>query len=284
MIRTPADGNVRAVTESPEIPAADDDLSLALALADAADAISTERFGALDLAVETKPDDTPVTDADRAVERALRDLLAARRPNDAVLGEEFGTSGGGPRRWVLDPIDGTKNFVRGVPVWATLIALMEGDEVYVGVVSAPALGRRWWASRGQGAWGTALGSPARRLRVSGVRELADASFTHSSVESWDDVPAGTDGLLGLCRAVWRTRGYGDFWCHLLVAEGSVDAAAEPEVSLWDLAAPAVIVEEAGGTFTDLRGRRGPGGGSAVSSNGRLHSAVLGFLGHDDPAS
>jgi histidinol-phosphatase len=275
--RTPADGNVRPVTESPEIPAADDDLSLALALADAADALSMQRFGALDLAVETKPDATPVTDADRAVERALRDVLAARRPHDAVVGEEYGESGDGPRRWIVDPIDGTKNFLRGVPVWATLIALMEADEVYVGVVSAPALGRRWWASRGQGAWGRALGGEARRLRVSGVRDLADSSLAYSSLLSWEKSPGGLDGFLGLCRTVWRTRGYGDFWAHLLVAEGAVDVATEPEVSLWDLAAPAVIVEEAGGRFTDLSGRRGPAGGSAVASNGPLHDAVLAHL-------
>jgi histidinol-phosphatase len=180
---------------------------------------------------------------------------------------------------VLDPIDGTKNFVRGVPVWATLIALMQDGEVYVGVVSAPALGRRWWASRGQGAWTRALGGEPRRLRVSGVRDLADASLAYSSVLSWEEHgPRGLDGFLGLCRSVWRTRGYGDFWSHLLVAEGGVDAAVEPEVSLWDLAAPAVIVEEAGGRFTDLAGRRGPDGGSAVASNGRLHDAVLGRLG------
>ncbi|HEX6755495.1 MAG TPA: histidinol-phosphatase [Mycobacteriales bacterium] len=267
------------MTESPESPAADDDLSLAHALADAADRITTERYGAIDLAVETKPDATPVTDADRAVEGALRSVLDHRRKQDAIVGEEFGDSGGGgPRRWVLDPIDGTKNFVRGVPVWATLIALMEAEEVYVGVVSAPALGRRWWASRGQGAWTRALGGEPRRLRVSGVRDLADASLSHSSVTSWEQAPGGLDGFLGLARSVWRVRAYGDFWSHLLVAEGAVDVSAEPEVSLWDLAAPAVIVEEAGGTFTDLRGNRGPGGGSAVASNGHLHSLVLGHLG------
>ena len=265
-----------AVTESHDFPAPDDDLSLALALADAADEVTMARFLAQDLAVETKPDATPVTDADRAVERAVRELLGQRRPGDSVLGEEYGTSGDGPRRWVVDPVDGTKNFVRGVPVWATLIALMEADEVYVGVVSAPALGRRWWASRGQGAWTSMLGGEPRRLRVSGVADLADASFSYSSLHGWEG--AGRAGLLELEGMVWRSRGYGDFWQYALVAEGAVDAAAEPEVSLWDLAALAVLVEEAGGRFTDLSGRRGPAGGSGLASNGPLHDDVLRLLG------
>ena len=265
------------VTESPRV---DDDLSLALELADAADAVSLPRFGSLDLHVETKPDHTPVSDADTATERAIRDLLKRRRPQDAVVGEEYGESGSGPRRWVLDPIDGTKNYVRGVPVWATLIALMEGDEVYVGVVSAPALGRRWWASRGQGAWLSVFGGPPRHLHVSGVGSLTDASFGYSSLHGWDRAPGGREGVLALDRRVWRSRGYGDFWQHAMVAEGVVDAAAEPEVSLWDLAAVAVLVEEAGGRFTDLRGRRGPGGGSALSSNGVLHEVVLRTLSGD----
>jgi histidinol-phosphatase len=265
---------VPGVTEARDFP--DDDLSLALTLADAADAISTGRFGALDLRVETKPDDTPVTDADRAVERAVRDTLERRRPGDSVLGEEYGTSGTGARRWVLDPIDGTKNFVRGVPVWATLIALMEAEEVYVGVVSAPALGRRWWASRGQGAWLSVFGGPPRRVRVSGVAALADASLSHTGGR-WEDAPGGRAGLDALTRQVWRERGYGDFWQHAMVAEGVLDLATEPEVSLWDLAALAVLVEEAGGTLTDLHGRRGPAGGSVLSSNGLLHEPALATL-------
>ena len=259
------------------MPPTDDDLSLALALADAADAVSTARFGALDLRVETKPDRTPVSDADRDAERAIRSLLDRRRPGDSVLGEEFGTTGGGPRTWVLDPIDGTKNFVRGVPVWATLVALMEGEEVYVGVVSAPALGRRWWASRGQGAWTSFQGGQPRRLRVSGVTDLADASVGYASLEGWERAPGGREGLLALAGRVWRTRGYGDFWQHMLVAEGAMDAAAEPEVSLWDMAALAVVVEEAGGRLTDLRGARGPAGGTALTSNGHLHDEVLTVL-------
>jgi histidinol-phosphatase len=266
---------VPAVTESPQPPApADDDLSLALALADAADAVSLPRFGALDLQVETKPDHTPVSDADTATERAIRALLERRRPHDAIVGEEYGESGTGSRRWIIDPIDGTKNYVRGVPVWGTLIALMERDEVYVGVVSAPALGRRWWASRGQGAWLSVFGDEPRHLHVSGVATLADASVAYSSLHGWSQAPGGVDGLLALERRVWRTRGYGDFWQHAMVAEGVVDAAAEPEVSLWDLAPLVVLVEEAGGRFTDLHGRRGPAGGSALSSNGLLHDEIL----------
>jgi histidinol-phosphatase len=271
---------VPAVTESQDFPAPDDDLSFALALADAADEVTMGRFLALDLAVETKPDATPVTDADREVERAIRALLGQRRPSDSVLGEEYGSTGDGPRRWVLDPVDGTKNFVRGVPVWATLIALMEGDEVYVGVVSAPALGRRWWASRGQGAWTSFLGGEPRRLRVSGVSDLADASFSYSSLHGW--APASRAGLIELESTVWRSRAYGDFWQYALVAEGAVDATAEPEVSLWDLAPLVVLVEEAGGRFTDLSGRRGPAGGSGLATNGLLHDEVLRLLGSPAP--
>ncbi len=256
----------------------EDDLTLALRLADAADAVTMARFQATDLVVETKPDLTPVSDADRAVEHELRRVLADRRPDDAVLGEEFGeAAGGGSRRWVVDPVDGTKNFVRGVPVWATLLALMDGVEVYLGVVSAPALGRRWWACRGRGAWTRVFGGEPRRLRVSSVSDLANASVSYAGLGGWAE-QGRLDGLLALARLVWRTRAYGDFWSHVLVAEGAVDAAFEPEVSLWDLAALSVLVEEAGGRFTDLAGRRGPAGGSALASNGRLHDAVLRHLG------
>jgi histidinol-phosphatase len=255
----------------------DDDLRFAHVLADSADDIATRRFRALDLHVESKPDLTPVTDADHAVEEALRNVLRRARPRDAVLGEEFGRIGSGPRRWVIDPIDATMNYVRGVPVWATLIGLMDGDEVGTGVVSAPALGRRWWAARDGGAWSGRSLTKATRCRVSAVAKLADASLSYSSLGDWE-AQGRLGGLLDLGRAVWRTRAYGDFWSHMLVAEGAVDVAAEPEVSLWDLAALMVIVEEAGGTFTDLAGRRTPDGGSAVSTNGILHTEVLGLLG------
>jgi histidinol-phosphatase len=254
----------------------DDDLRFAHVLADAADDITIRRFRALDLQVETKPDLTPVTDADRAVEEQLRSVLRRARPRDAVHGEELGRTGFGPRCWVLDPIDGTKNFVRGVPVWATLIALMMGDKPMVGVVSAPALARRWWAARGGGAWTGRGLTKATRCGVSGVRRLKDASFSYSSLSGWEDAGA-LDGFLGLSRSVWRTRAYGDFWSHVLVAEGAVDAAAEPEVSVWDMAAIQVVVEEAGGRFTDLTGAARPDGGSAVSTNGHLHDEVLRLL-------
>jgi histidinol-phosphatase len=253
-----------------------DDLALAHDLADAADAVTLDRFRAVDLRIETKPDLTPVSDADLAVEAALRALLASRRPADAVLGEEHGTTGEGPRQWVVDPVDGTKNFVRGVPVWATLVALQVEGSVQAGVVSAPALGRRWWAARGLGAHAGPSQRDARRLQVSSVGRLSDASLSYSSLSGWED-QGRLPGLLDLTRAVWRTRAYGDFWSHVLVAEGAVDVSCEPEVSLWDLAALQVVVEEAGGRFTDLSGTARPDGGSVVCTNGLLHDGVLGLL-------
>ena len=258
------------------MPGLESDLALAHELADAADAITTGRFRALDLQVESKPDLTPVSDADRGVEQALRAVVAARRPDDAVLGEEYGEDGAGPRRWVVDPIDGTKNFVRGVPVWASLIALQADGDVVVGVVSAPALGRRWWAARGLGAFAGSSQADARELRVSGVRHLADAHLSYSSLTGWEE-QGRLAGLLDLSRRVWRTRAFGDFWSHVLVAEGAVDVSCEPEVSLWDLAPLQVVVEEAGGRFTDLSGAARPDGGSVVCSNGALHDEVLAAL-------
>ncbi|WP_432133995.1 MULTISPECIES: histidinol-phosphatase [unclassified Streptomyces] len=270
-----------------------DDLRLAHVLADAADATTMERFKALDLKVETKPDMTPVSEADKAAEELVRGHLQRARPRDAILGEEYGVEGSGPRRWVIDPIDGTKNYVRGVPVWATLIALMEADggdttpsggpengegyQPVVGVVSAPALGRRWWAAKGHGAFCGRNLTSASRLRVSQVSRLADASFAYSSLSGWEDL-GRLDGFLDLGRAVWRTRAYGDFWPYMMVAEGAVDLCAEPELSLWDMAATAVIVTEAGGTFTGLDGRPGPHSGNAAASNGLLHDDLLGHLG------
>jgi histidinol phosphatase-like enzyme (inositol monophosphatase family) len=246
-------------------------------MADAADDVATRRFRALDLRVETKPDLTPVTDADRRVEETLRNTLKRARPRDAVNGEEFGRTGYGPRCWVIDPIDATKNYVRGVPIWATLIALMEGDDPVVGLVSAPALSRRWWAARGGGAWTGRSLAKATRCRVSGVTDLSDASFSFSSLTGWE-AQERLDGFLDLTRSVWRTRAFGDFWSHVMVAEGVVDVSAEPDVSLWDVAAVQVIVEEAGGVFTDLSGVPTPDGGSVVCTNGRLHAAVLDRLG------
>ncbi|MDQ1701861.1 MAG: histidinol-phosphatase [Frankiaceae bacterium] len=253
----------------------DHDLALALSLADTADAITMARFLASDLDVATKPDLSPVSDADKAVETQLRDILDGLRPGDAVLGEEDGETGTGRRRWILDPIDGTKNYVRGVPVWATLIALEVDGEVTVGVVSAPALGRRWWAARGAGAW-TGTADEARRLTVSSVAALPDAFLSYASAGGWQQAGRGPqfDALLA---GVWRTRAFGDFWSHMLVAEGAVDLSCEPEVSLWDLAALCVIVEEAGGCFTDLDGERGPRGGNVLASNGLLHDAAVAAL-------
>jgi histidinol-phosphatase len=255
------------------------DLTLALDLADVADEITLARYAAVDLVVETKPDATPVSDADKAVESALRERLSSSHPADAVLGEEEGFAGAtdARRRWVIDPVDGTKNFIRTVPVWATLLALEVDGVVEVGVVSAPALGFRWWAARTAGAWRQDTRSgPPRRLGVSRVPRLADASLSYSSLSGWEEQHR-LDGFLDLTRAVWRTRAYGDFWSHCLVAEGAVDVSCEPEVSHWDLAALQVIVEEAGGRFTDLSGGAGPDGGSIVCSNGLLHDEVLGLL-------
>ncbi|WP_186290538.1 histidinol-phosphatase [Gordonia zhaorongruii] len=250
------------------------DLRLALAAANAADALTTARFGALDLRVDSKPDLTPVSDADLACEQLLRDTLAQDRPDDALLGEEFGGDAApSGRQWVIDPIDGTKNFVRGVPVWATLIALLDDGVPVVGVVSAPALNRRWWAAAGGGAFTSRDGGLPRSLTVSAVGELASSSLAFSSLSGWKDRGI-RDAFVDLTDRVWRVRGYGDFFNYCLVAEGAVDVAAEPEVSLWDLAAVDVLVREAGGRFTDLDGESGPAGGSALASNGLLHDEVL----------
>jgi histidinol-phosphatase len=261
-----------------------DDIAFALQMADAADAQTLDRFGALDLRVETKPDLTPVTDADRSVEELVREAIAAQRPDDVVLGEEFGgTAVFTGRQWVIDPIDGTKNFVRGVPVWATLIALMVDDEVVVGVVSAPALNRRWWAMKDGGAWtGTSL-LRATAIQVSDVSRIEDASLSYASIGGWEDRDR-LDDFLALSRRCWRTRAYGDFWSYMLVAEGAVDLAAEPELELYDMAALDVIVREAGGIFTSLDGEPGPNGGNALASNGKLHDQALAFLGSVDEES
>lgn len=221
---------------------------------------------------------TPVSDADVAVEEVLRARLAEARPGDSIVGEEFGgeTVFEG-RQWVIDPIDGTKNFVRGVPVWATLISLLVDGQPVLGVVSAPALARRWYAAQGSGAWRTFNKGSLKRLEVSHVSELADASLAMSSLEGWK-ARGLQENFIALTERTWRLRGYGDFFGYCLVAEGAVDIAAEPEVSVWDLAALSVLVTEAGGTFSSLNGEPGPHGGDAIATNGLLHDAARKVIG------
>ena len=270
-----------------------DDLALAHALADLADAISLDRYQAQDLVITTKPDNSPVTDADRAVETAIREALATHRQTDGLVGEEFGSDKGtSGRYWVIDPIDGTKNFMRGVPTWATLIALVQVDssgteEVIVGIASAPALARRWSAAKGHGAFvrfnaGSAndlsedfdAPSNEKKISVSKVGKLSDASISYSDFVGWGDRLEPFQKMLA---NAWRTRGLGDFWSHMLVAEGAVDVAIEPSLAVWDMAALDIIVREAGGAFTNTSGQNGPFGGSGVSTNGVLHNAVINGL-------
>ncbi|MGA4668594.1 inositol monophosphatase family protein [Propionibacteriaceae bacterium Y1923] len=250
-----------------------DDLRLAHMLADNSDSITMSRFKAGDLKVSTKPDLSEVTDADLAVEEAIRRTLSKARPRDAVHGEEGDDTGWGPRRWVVDPIDGTANFVRGVPVWATLIALMVEDKVVAGVVSAPALGRRWWAHAGQGAFTGPSLLRGQQVRVSRVGNLADASMSYSSVSGWVDSGRG-QAFVDLLRDCWRTRAYGDFWSYMLVAEGAVDLALEPELALHDMAALDIIVREAGGRFSNINGDDGVAGPGALCTNGLLHEELV----------
>jgi histidinol-phosphatase len=255
----------------------DDDLRLAHVLADAVERVTMARFRAEDLHVETKPDLTPVSDADRAAEELIRMQLARTRPRDAIFGEEFGATGHGPRRWILDPIDGTKNFVRGVPVWATLIALVDGDEPVVGLVAAPALQRRWWAAKDAGAYAGRSLTAAHRLQVSAVTAIQDASLSYASVAGWGGL-GRREQFLELMDACWRTRAFGDFWSYMLVAEGAVDIATEPELATYDMAALVPIVTEAGGRFTGLDGAPGCWSGNALATNGLLHDQVLARIG------
>ena len=253
------------------------DLALAIRLADAADSITLARYQSIDLVVTTKPDNTPVTDADKAAEEALRALIKNHRPDDGIVGEEFGNDAGGAERyWVIDPIDGTKNFLRGVPTWATLIGLIEkqsdGSEVaVVGVVSAPALFRRWHASEGNGAFVSLNKAAPTRINVSQVSEIKDASISYSDFIGWGERLAPFQSLLA---DAWRTRGIGDFWSHMLVAEGAVDVAIEPSLALWDMAALDIIVREAGGRFTNVAGSDGSLGGSGLSTNSKIHQKIV----------
>ncbi len=250
----------------------DSDLAFALTLADTADAITMRHFRSPELEVETKSDLTPVSVADRAAEEALRAAIERERPGEAVVGEEFGAEGVGDARWILDPIDGTKHYVRGIPLWATLIALEREGSIVAAVASAPALETRWWASRGEGAFAN-----HQPIRVSSVATLEEASFSHAGVHSFDKRGLGK-ALRALSERAWMERAYGDFWQHMLVAEGRLDFAVEAAVNLWDLAAVQLIVEEAGGRFSDFTDAARPDGGNAVSSNGLLHDAVLAALG------
>jgi histidinol-phosphatase len=256
------------------------DLALALSIADDADVISRDRFKSLDLRVSTKPDRTPVTDADQAVERAIRTRLQAERPTDSIFGEEYGVEGDSTRQWVIDPIDGTANYLRGVPVWATLISLVVEGSPVVGVVSSPALGRRWWAASGGGAWTIDEPDQAeRRLSVSGVTELADASISYNSLKGWDEA-GRLDDLMRWSRAVWRTRAYGEMWSYMMVAEGQLDAAGEFDLQPYDMAALIPVIEEAGGRFSSVDGTPGPWSGSALATNGLLHTATASLLAGD----
>jgi len=253
-----------------------EDLELALELADIADEISLARFRALDLHVENKPDRSPVTDADRSVELALKKLLAAKAPNDALIGEEFGNTGAASRTWIIDPIDGTANYLRGVPVWATLIALAIDGKPVVSVVSAPAMGRRWWAAPESGAFTSDIDGTSRSLKVSAISNLEHASLSYNNLQLWDQagmLPQLTD----LSRQIWRTRAYGDFWSYMLLAEGAVDIVAEHDLKIYDIAALVPIVEQAGGKLTAIDGPLTAETSSVLASNEKLHAIVTAAL-------
>lgn len=256
------------------------DLDLALRLADAADAASMARFDASDLDVSLKADATHVTEADLATERAIRELLAAERPGDGIFGEEFGRSGDASRQWIIDPIDGTANYVKGIPMWATLIALEIEGVPRVGVVSQPAIGRRWWGATGLGAWTRAADDEVCRIRVSEVDTVAEASVSFQSIAQWDDA-GHIDDLLRLSRAVWRDRGYGDAWPYMLLAEGRLEMVAEFDVKEYDIAAHVPIVHEAGGRFTSFDGEDTLSARSAFATNRTLHQQFLDLVHSPD---
>jgi len=242
------------------------DLAFASRLADAADAITSARFRASDLSVETKPDLSPVSEADRAAEEAIRSLVAASGRGEGVLGEEFGDDGS-DAKWIVDPIDGTTNYVRGIPVWATLLALERDGVVCASLVSAPALGRRWWAGRGEGAF-----ADGSRCRVSAVSRVEDATVSTTSARR---MPAGWTAIV---MRAWANRGLGDFWQHCLVAEGALDVACDRAMNVWDYAPVQLIVEEAGGRCTTFEGAGPSAGSSFVATNGLLHEGVVALLG------
>lgn len=255
-----------------------DDLQIAHKLADIAQSISLSRFGAIDLKIITKPDLTPVSDADKSAEEKIREYLDEVAPDDGVIGEEFGEKKSqNDRQWILDPIDGTKNYIRGVPIWANLIALRVNGIVTTGVVNAPAIGRRWYASHGKGAYVEEflLGEKKnRKIQVSKVEKISDASFAFAEVVKKDNWEGNYERFISLINEVWRSRGFGDFWAHMLVAEGAVDFTVEPKLALWDMAALEIIVKEAGGKFSNLAGAAGIDGPGAISSNGVLHNEIV----------
>lgn len=252
------------------------DLNLAIELANIADAISLERFRALDLHVENKPDRTPVTDADRSVEQAIKKVLIEKVPNDALIGEEFGNAGNASRTWIIDPIDGTANYLRGVPVWATLIALAIDGKPMVSVVSAPALGRRWWAAPEIGAFTKDIDGSVREIKVSAVSELENSSFSYNNLQLWDQAGMLSQ-LTSLSRKVWRTRAYGDFWSYMLLAEGALDIVSEHDLKIYDIAALVPIVEQAGGKFSAIEGPLTSETSSVLATNGSLHESVRNSL-------
>ncbi|WP_439592438.1 inositol monophosphatase family protein [Microbacterium sp.] len=251
------------------------DLDLALRLADAADAASMPRFDSPDLDVQAKPDATFVTDADLATEEAIRAILAVERPADSVLGEEFGTTGDSNRQWIIDPIDGTHNYLKGIPMWTTLIALVIDGVPRVGVVSQPAIGRRWWAASGAGAWTNTTNAP-KRIRVSDTAELDKASVSFQSIEQWRDA-GELDALQRLTSSVWRDRGYGDAWPYMLLAEGRLELVAEFGVKEYDIAALVPIVTEAGGRFSAYSGADSLSERSSLATNRVLHQPFLDLL-------
>jgi histidinol-phosphatase len=217
-----------------------------------------------------------VTDADQAVERSIRAGIEAARPNDSILGEEYGEQGSGSRQWIIDPIDGTANFLRGVPIWGTLIALAVDGVPVVGVVSSPALRTRWWAAAGHGAWKQEHGEDARQIHVSSVGSLGEANISYNSLGGWDSV-GRIDTIIDFTRKVWRSRAIGDMWSYMLLAEGGLDVVAEYDLKPYDMAALIPIVQEAGGTFTSIDGEEGPWSGSALATNGVLHANALELL-------
>jgi len=251
------------------------DLDLALRLADAADAETLRRFDAADLQVSTKADRSHVTDADLAAERAMRAMLAVERPDDGIFGEEFGAEGDTHRQWIIDPIDGTANFLRGVPLWGTMICLARDGIPNLGVVSMPALGRRWWGATGLGAW-TGPADEPRRLHVSAVDTLDDASVSFQSIAQWSDAGRLPE-LLAVAGRVRRDRAYGDVYSYMLLAEGRIDMVAEFDVKEYDIAAAVPIVREAGGRMTAFDGSESISDLSALATNGVLHDPFLTLL-------